>query len=218
MKKRNILLLILVSLLILSLGCGVLASDDEEDTPAAEEPAVSEPAEPELTPVPPTEPPPTEDAEPTPATNRVYTQAAQTLEAMLTQIAAQTTPEPERPSWRMDAPEGAFLVVDDSDNNADWEEIAASHAANLAIPAPFYYEVYVLPSGMKFNEMEEHYTAEMSARKYRPARNEQGHNQICLLTYLHSIDKLSKNAIQFYSEELSNRDPVVLVIYSNPIE
>jgi hypothetical protein len=218
MKKRNIILLILVSLLILSLGCGVLGGDHEEDAQAAEEPAAAEPAEPESTPVPPTEPPPTEDAEPTPDTNIVYTQAAQTVEAQLTKIAAQTTPEPERPSWRMDAPEGAILVMHDSDNNADWEEIAASHAANLAIPAPFYYEVYLLPSGIKFPEVEAHYKSEMSARKYDIARNQQDTtHQIYLMTFLYSLNKTSKNAVMFYAE-LPNREPMVMVIYSNPIE
>lgn len=110
-----------------------------------------------------------------------------------------------------------MLVVQDTDNDPDWEEIAAMHASNLAIPAPFYYELYLMPSGTKFTDVEAHYSSEMSARKYKMARNEQGQSQIYLLTYLHSVDKTSKNAILFYGE-LSNREPMALVIYSNPIE
>ena len=91
------------------------------------------------------------------------------------------------------------------------------HASTLAIPAPFYYELYVLPAGIKFPAVETHYTSEMSARKYKPARNEQGANQMFLLTYLYSLDKTSKNAVLFYAE-LADRDPMVLVIYSNPVE
>jgi hypothetical protein len=128
------------------------------------------------------------------------------------------TPEPTAvPSWRMPAPAGSLLVVQDTDNDPAWEEIAATQAAALAIPAPYYYEVYLLPAGIKFPEVEAHYEAEMSARKYTPARNEQGDNQMYLMTYLYPLNRTSKNAVLFYAE-LSNREPMVLVIYSHPIE
>lgn len=200
MKSRKSILFTLLLLLILSLGCGLFGSDEEEPVfveeaaPAEAVAPVEEaaPAEPD----PPTEAPPT----------------------VVPPTEIPPTPEPTPvPSWRIPAPDGSILVVQDIDKNPDWEEIAAMHAATLAIPAPFYYDLYVLPAGIKFPAVESHYGAEMSARKYKPARNEQGANQLYLLTYLYSLDKTSKNAVLFYAE-LSNRDPMALVIYSNPVE
>ena len=197
MKSRKTSLFFLAFLLILSLGCGLLGSDDEEPTVVAEaevatvEVATVEEPSPAPTTAPPTLVPPTSEP---------------------------PTPEPTAvPSWRMPAPEGSVLVVQDTDKDPQWEEIAATHAASLAIPAPYYYELYILPSGIKFPEVEAHYKSEMSARKYTLARNEQGANQMYLMTYLYSLNKTSKNAVLFYAE-LSNRDPLALVIYSNPIE
>jgi len=192
MKSRKTSLFFLAFLLILSLGCGLLGSDDEEPTVVAEaEVATVEEPSPAPTTAPPTLVPPT-DVPPTPEPTPI-------------------------PSWRMPAPEGSLLVVQDTDKDPQWEEIAATHAAALAIPAPYYYELYILPSGTKFPQVEAHYKSEMSARKYTLARNEQGANQMYLMTYLYSLNKTSKNAVLFYAE-LSNRDPLALVIYSNPIE
>jgi hypothetical protein len=75
----------------------------------------------------------------------------------------------------------------------------------------------VLPAGIKFPAVEAHYGEEMRVRKYTLARNEQGTNQMYLLTYLYSLNKTSKNAVLFFAE-LSNREPMALVIYSHPIE
>ncbi len=198
MKNRKLFLLILACALVLSLGCGLLGSEEGEadmgqeavtgeSAEASESPVSQEPASDVPTLVPPTKIPPT--PEPTPI-----------------------------PSWRMPAPNGSILVVQDSDKDPEWKEIAAQHAANLAIPAPYYYELYILPSGIKFPEVEAHYKREMSARKYAIAANQQDTlNQLYLMTYLYSLNKTSKNAVLFYSE-LSNRYPMVLVIYSNPIE
>ena len=202
MKSRKTILFFLAFLLILSLGCGLLGSDEEEPA-VVEEAAPAEVAEAEV--------PAATLEEPSPAP----TLAPPTL---IPPTDVPPTPEPTAvPSWRMPAPNGSMLVVQDTDKNPDWEEIAAMHAASLAIPAPYYYELYLLPSGIKFPEVEAHYKSEMAARKYTPARNEQGANQMYLLTYLYSLNKTSKNAVLFYAE-LSNREPMVLVIYSNPIE
>jgi hypothetical protein len=199
MKSRKTLFF-LVFLLILTLGCSLLSLGEDEPA-AVEEAAPVEAVEAEAATV--------EDPSPAP------TKAPPTL---VPPTALPPTPEPtEVPSWRMPAPDGSILVVQDTDNDPTWEEIAATQAASLAIPAPFYYELYVLPAGIKFPEVESHYKSEMSARKYTPARNEQGANQMYLLTYLYSLNKTSKNAVLFFAE-LSNRDPMVLVIYSKPVE
>jgi hypothetical protein len=200
MKNKRFVLLILVFLLILSLGCGLLGSNEEEPV-AVEEAApaeVVEPVEEAATPEPdpPTEAPPTE----------------------IPPTKVPPTPEPTPiPSWRMPAPDGSQLMMQDSDKNPDWEEIVALHAATLAIPKPYYYELYVLPGGTKFPGVEAHYKDQMKVRKYTMARNEQGASQVYLMTFLYSLDKTSKNAVLFYAE-LSNRAPMVLVIYSNPVE
>lgn len=197
MTNRKFSLFILAVLLIASLGCGLLGSDEEvsvvveEAAPVEAVEAVETPTQPEPTMAMPTLVPPTK---------------------------VPPTPEPTPlPSWRMAAPDGSLLVVQDTDMDPQWEEIAAMHAAALAIPAPYYYELYVLPAGIKFPEVEAHYGEEMRVRKYTLARNEQGTNQMYLLTYLYSLNKTSKNAVLFFAE-LSNRDPMALVIYSNPIE
>lgn len=203
MKKNRIVVFVLFTAMMLTLACGLFGSDNENDASVVEEAApaeaVEEAAEP--TEVPPTEVPPTK----VPPTAVPPTKAPP------------TPTEPEVPSWRMTPPEGSTLIVQDTDEDPQWEEIAAMHAATLAIPAPYYYELYVLRSGIKFPEVQDHYVQEMTARNYNMARNEQGANQMYLVTFLNRIEKTSRNALLFYAE-LSNRDPMVLVIYYNPIE
>lgn len=147
--------------------------------------------------------------------------AATPLPAQPTMIPTSTaTVKPERtpaPSWRMAPPEGSFLMVQDTDQDPAWEELAAMHAAVLAIPAPYFYELYVLREGIKFPEVQKHYQEEMRARRYTMARNEQGESEVYLMTFLYSLNSSSKNAVLFYAQ-LSNRDPMVLVIYSQPVE
>ena len=197
MKKR--FWVILLVLLGLSLACGLLGSKDDAVVREVEEtavPAVQTAVEVKPTAVPPTKAPPTE--------------VPPTVEP--------PTPEPPAaPAWRMAPPEGSYLVVQDVDKDPDWEDLAASHASNLAIPAPYFYELYVLREGIKYPEVRDHYTAEMSSRRYDKARDEQGANQMYLMTFLYKLDKSSRNAVLFYAE-LPNRSPMVLVIYSKPIE
>lgn len=198
MKNKRTVFFFLAFLVILSLGCSLLGSDNDDEeaavvveeaapAEAAQEPTLPEPTLPPPTVIPPTEEPPT--PEPTPV-----------------------------PSWRMAPPEGSFLMVQDSDKDPQWEEISAMHAAALAIPAPYYYELYMLPDGIRFPEVQDHYAAEMSARGYNMARNEQSSlNEMYLLTFLYKLDKTSKNAVLFFAE-LSNREPMALVIYYQPVE
>jgi hypothetical protein len=205
MKNKTSLHVILIMLLFLTLACSLLGSKNTEESAVVEEPAAVEqvevPTEPAPTEVPPTAVPPT---------------AVPPTEVPPTKVPP--TPKPtSAPTWRMAPPDGSFLVIQDTDNDPQWEEIAAMHAANLAIPAPYYYELYVLRNGIKFNEVKDHYVEEMGTRKYTIARSEQGANEMYLMTFLYSLDKTSKNAVLFYAQ-LSNRDPLVLVIYSNPVE
>jgi hypothetical protein len=197
MKKR--FWVILLVLLGLSLACGLLGSKDDAVVREVEEtavPAAQTAVEVKPAAVPPTKAPPTE--------------VPPTVEP--------PTPEPPAaPAWRMAPPEGSYLVVQDVDKDPEWEDLAATHASNLAIPAPYYYELYVLRDGIKYPEVRDHYTAEMSSRRYDKARDEQGANQMYLMTFLYKLDKSSKNAVLFYAE-LPNRSPMVLVIYSKPIE
>jgi hypothetical protein len=190
---------ILFAFLFFSLACSLLRSKSNKDAAVVVEdnvPLVPTATQMAPTAVPPTKAPPTE--------------VPPTVEP--------PTPEPPAaPAWRMAPPEGSYLVVQDVDKDPEWEDLAATHASNLAIPAPYYYELYVLRDGIKYPEVRDHYTAEMSSRRYDKARDEQGANQMYLMTFLYKLDKNSKNAVLFYAE-LPNRSPMVLVIYSKPIE
>ena len=100
MKNRR--MVFLAFLVILSLGCVLFGSNNGDEAAVVDEAtpveAVQEPTLP-----PPTAMPPTE----IPATNVPPTLAP-----------------PPLPSWRMAPPDGSFLVVQDSDKDPQWEEIA----------------------------------------------------------------------------------------------
>ena len=115
-------------------------------------------------------------------------------------------------SWRMPPLPGSVLASDDTSGDPEWEEIVAERAKNLAIPAPYFWEVFAVPEGTVYDEVKTHYNEIMTEQLYKKARDEQGQNNIFLLTFLHETNKDSKNAIVFYPI------PAVLVIYSNPIE
>ena len=113
--------------------------------------------------------------------------------------------------WRMPPMDGAELVVNDAQTDPQWEETIAMHAANLAIPAPYFYEVFALPEGTRYADARTHFTKVMGGMGYRVTRDDQGKDNIYLLTFVADANKQSKNAILFYTYP-----PAVIVLYSNP--
>ena len=120
-------------------------------------------------------------------------------------------------SWRIPPPPGAELVGDDTSDDLALEEIVAARAKELAIPVPYFWEMYDLPEGTRYPEVRTHYNESMIEQMYKMASDKQWMNNIYTLTYLHETIKNSKNAVIFYAET-NQYLPFVIVIYSNPIE
>ena len=205
MKSRKTILFFLAFLLILSLGCGLLGSDEEEPAVVEEAAPTAEVAEAEV--------PAATLEEPSPAP---------------THGTADVDPPDRACRQRLSRPRcrpgvcpplnGSMLVVQDTDKNP---ALGRNCCDRMQLRWPSRRHIIMsficCHPGSNFPRWKRITNQEMAARKYTPARNEQGANQMYLLTYLYSLNKTSKNAVLFYAE-LSNREPMVLVIYSNPIE
>jgi hypothetical protein len=147
---------------------------------------------------------PTETAEPL-STNTVEP----TLEPSPTETEAAQMEE-----WRLPLLPGAVFIANDTAYTDDWVKEMDKQAANLAIPAPFFWDVYQLTDGTRYRELQQFFPPILVGRSYKLSNDVQGSNEVYLMTFLKS-DTKSKTVIQFQSST-SKRPALLIVIYKNP--
>lgn len=131
------------------------------------------------------------------------------------------TPEPtatstqiEKEAWRINPMPDAQFITSEKIQDESWEKTMASQAANLAIPAPYFYDVWQLPDGTRYLNVRTYYNQDLVAKGYKLMRDEQGAGDVYLLVFAKTEIK-SKIAIQFQTST-SKRPCLVLILYSNP--
>lgn len=68
------------------------------------------------------------------------------------------TPQPTAISYQIPAMPGATLLASDLDGDEEWDEMAQVHARNLALPQPYHYEFFELPSSASFSSVFDYYS------------------------------------------------------------
>ncbi len=81
-----------------------------------------------------------------------------------------------------------------SDDPGPYEADMAMHARNLAIPGGYEWEIYLLPLGTRFQNVEEFYTSRLRLSGYDMTFMDQGMNEVYLIKYKHGLNRI---AIQF---------------------
>ena len=123
--------------------------------------------------------------------------------------------ETEFEEWRLDPYPGSQFIINEKEATPDWEEIVDYHATALSISKPYFWDIYFLPDGTKYNAVKDHFRSAMGEMNYQQAMDMQWSKEIYTLTYLHSVNKSSKNAVIFMGE-YGDRKPMVIILYSNP--
>jgi hypothetical protein len=208
--------LVVCTLLGVTLGCKI--SFDTNDTAASQPEAKAETT--------------TEVQQPTEAPVVEVTQEATqdvTLETSVTATAENTavlnptatiTPVTLKESWRIAPMPGATLVAYDQTPNLDSSAMTVMNqqATYLAIPKPYYFELYYLPAGTTAADVFEHYNALITAAGFKKAMDEEGVRGVTLTTWLHISVKGRKYAVQFNPAGSGDgqKYPALFIIYSKP--
>lgn len=115
-------------------------------------------------------------------------------------------------SWSLPLYPDAVYMTNDQDGDAEWDDIVAVHARNLAIEPPYYYEFFELPTVRRYDEVRTFYIEELQALGYKLGADLQGDAEIYVMTFVNtSTSPQKKIVIQFW-----RADSVVLIIYKNP--
>ncbi|MBI9050423.1 MAG: hypothetical protein JEZ00_13460 [Anaerolineaceae bacterium] len=108
-------------------------------------------------------------------------------------------------------PDSTFLL-DDRDGMADWDEIVASQARNLAIESPYYYEFYEMPPTTKYADVRAYFNDEIPPLGYKTGADMQGTNQIYLLTFVNDGGSIKRKiVVQYWGVE-----NMIMIIYKTP--
>jgi hypothetical protein len=198
LPKKNLFIICLVCVLII-ISCTCMPIQEKAADPAAEQTMEVASAVPSIIPsqIPTEKPLPTATAKPPAAT--------ETDEPVL------DMPVEARP-WSLPAYPDAVLFLTDLDEDAEWDEIVKTHARNLAIEPPYYYEFYDLPGGTRYSDLRSFYQEELPTLGYKQAADMQGGSEIYLLTFVNASGSLSRKiVIQHW-----RLHDMAMVIYKNP--
>ena len=210
MKKRPGLIyklvMVLLALIFTTLACGSF--------PSAAKPVPTKPVKPPVatkaplpTDVP--QPDPTESAAPTaePAPEQVDTPEA---------TAAPVVEGPGE-SWRIPPFKGATLLAYDQTANIDpnWVSLIDHQARNLAMPKPYYFEIYDLPMGTNYIAIRDYYNEQITQGAMKKAFDDMGSNGIAVATWVGTSVKNRKYLVQ-YMPAKDKYVPWMFIMYSNP--
>jgi hypothetical protein len=203
LQRKIILVLCLVSIL-LTISCACLPS---RETLFSQEPTATEKAAATATkPVP--SKTPTEKPQPT-ATSTIDAAIEATDLADL--LNEEEDMESQRP-WSLPVYPDAVLFVSDLDEDAEYDNLVATHTRNLAIEAPYYYEFYDMPAELTYNDVRSYFQEVLPPLGYKQAADFEGEEQIFLLTFVNAGGSISRKiAIQYWQAY-----DMIMIIYKNP--
>lgn len=136
---------------------------------------------------------------------------------------ATETPVVEEPeammteSWRIPGYKGAILMAYDQTPNLDpgWNDVMDKQARNLAIPSPYYFEIYQLETGTKFGELRDYYNKIITGNGMTKALDTMDGSGIGVVTWIDPSKKTRKYLVQYIPGD-STTPPLYFIMYSNP--
>jgi hypothetical protein len=202
---------VLMVLILVNLACGSVSSPAKTPTRAAEKkPTATQPVKPALPAVVPTDEPAATEA---PIADKVT--AEPVVESTL-EPTVETVAEPTE-SWRISPMTGTTLVAFDQTPNLDpsWASIMDKQTRNLAIPKPYYFEIYSLPKGTKYQDLRDFYDGKITQNGMKKALDEIGDNGVAVATWVGTLAHNRKYLVQYIPGD-SKYTPMMFIIYSNP--
>jgi predicted small secreted protein len=143
------------------------------------------------------------------------------IDNLFAQVAAATAPTaeptaaPQLESYRLPgAADWSYYGNEQTLTDATLVAAMDSHATNLAIPAPYTWDIYTAPDSITKDDVLAYFKDVAGAKGYTLARDQEGLNKVYLMTFLG--DGGSKVAVQFNAPSSGNA-ATVMIFYSNPI-
>ena len=121
-------------------------------------------------------------------------------------------------SWRISPYKGATLSAYDQSPNLDpnWVSAMDKQARNLAIPKPYYFEVYDQPARTSFVNIRDYYDEQITQNGgMKKAQDYTGSNGIALASWVGTSVKNRKYLVQYFPAD-SKYPPMMFIMYSNP--
>jgi hypothetical protein len=120
-------------------------------------------------------------------------------------------------SWRVTPMKGAQLVAFDQTPNLspEWRTTMDKQARNLAIPKPYYFEIYDLPKQAKYVDVRDYYNDQITQNAMKKALDFVGDNGVGAVSWVGTIVHNRKYLVQYIPGD-SQYVPMMFIIYSNP--
>jgi hypothetical protein len=120
-------------------------------------------------------------------------------------------------SWRIPPYQGASLMAYDQTPNlsASLTQGMDKQARNLAIPSPYYFEIYQLIAGTKFGDLRDYYNKIITANGMIKGLDTMDYQGIGVVTWIDHSDKTRKYLVQYIPAN-SSHPPLYFILYSNP--
>jgi hypothetical protein len=128
---------------------------------------------------------------------------------------ATATTAPVLEAWRLAPIPGSELAANDHMSNPDLDQSMAGQAANLAIAAPFNWEIYDLPAAPRALVVKDYYIPLITEKGYKLNNDTQGANDVYLMSFVRIGDNKSRIFVQFQTKT-AKRPSLVMIFYKNP--
>jgi len=198
--------LILVTVFFIS-ACSLLSVAQPKPTstvpavpPTALPPAIpTEMAQPTLAPL------PTDTAEPLPTIDL----------STATEAVPTNTPTPEVEAWRIPAMPGAEFVASENKSDPEYDAIMSNQARNLAIPEPYYWDIYSIAAGTRYKAIKDYFVPAITQNGFALGLDVQGADEIYLMKFTKKQSK-AQIYVQFNASTAQRKTAAILIFYSNP--
>ena len=130
-------------------------------------------------------------------------------------IGPQTAPTE---SWRIPPMKDAILLASDQTPDLDPNMVSTmdKQARNLAIPKPYYFEIYELPEGIKYTDVRDYYDGLITQNGMKKALDNTYDNGVSDASWIGTMVHNRKYLVQYFAINATNHTPLMFIIYSNP--
>jgi hypothetical protein len=120
-------------------------------------------------------------------------------------------------SWRVAPMDGATLLAYDQtpDLDPEWMSLIDRQARNLAMPKPYYFEIYDLPADSTYLQVRDYYNEQLTQNAMKKAFDDMGDNGVAVATWIGTAVKNRKYLVQYIPAD-SKYVPWMFILYSNP--
>lgn len=139
-----------------------------------------------------------------------------TATALIVPVASTSTPLPTleltstpNPIFIPPLEDAESRVFDSDEGDPEFDKLVRQHAANLSIPEPYEYQIYIVPDDTRYADVRDHYRDTLSDEGYKVTYDYQDEQDIYLFKMAKGEERV---AVQFWAKK-QDTSPAVMVLY-----